>query len=130
MIRSILVVDEKQNRSLISVLPNMSIFVDFFPRKSSVASEERIGVGVGGERFSNVTDGEHETGGGGRGVGRSWILSFGVAVNLESASLRYNTSAQLGDERRARLTVLVQSYDRPTESFVGGLRTFHRPPSL
>ena len=82
MIRRILVVDEKEDRSLISILPDMSILVHFLPRESSISSEERIGVGIGGEVFSDVTDGEHETRGGGRGVGRARILSFSVPVDL------------------------------------------------
>jgi len=46
VIGRILVVGENENRSLISVFPNMSIFVNFLPSESSISCQESVGIGV------------------------------------------------------------------------------------
>lgn len=86
-IRHVLVVGEKENGSLIAILPDMSVLVHLLPGESTIPSEESITVGIRNKRLADITDGEHEPDGGGRRVRRTGIFSFGVAVNVKSAGL-------------------------------------------
>lgn len=105
-ISRVLVVDEKEDRSLIAVLPEMGVLVHLLPGEAAVASEECVRVGVGDEGFSDVSDGEHEADGGGGGVGRSGIASFGEAVDVKSAVLGWKgterSDGRATEERRRK----------------------------
>ena len=61
VIGRVFIVCENENRSLISVFPNMGILVNFFPGESSISSEESVGIGVGEEMFSDVSNCQHQT---------------------------------------------------------------------
>jgi len=59
VVGDLLVVGEDEDRSLVAVLPHVGVLVHLLPGEASIASEERVRVGVGNERFADVADSEH-----------------------------------------------------------------------
>jgi hypothetical protein len=114
VVRDVLVVGEDQDRTLISVLPHVSVLVYLFPGETPVASQEGVRVGVGDEVLADVSDCEHETDGGGRRVGCARVLALGVAVDVKGAGLvgrgRVSGRKKRKGKREERRTVPEQSY--------------------
>ena len=100
--------------------------MNFFPCEASVAGKESIGVLVRGKRFSNVSDSEHKSDDRWAGVGRPGIPTFSIPMDMEGTLLSNLSGVGIGGE--ITLTVLLQSYLLPFESFSGGLIGLHVPP--
>lgn len=87
VVRRVFVIREKENRSLVSVLPDVRVLVYFLPREATVAGQERVRVGVGQEVFADVSDCQHETDCRRRRVRRARVSSLSVSVNVKGAAL-------------------------------------------
>lgn len=99
VVGDLLVVGEDEDRSLVAVFPHVGILMHLLPGEASIAREERVRVGVGDERLSDVADGEHESRGGGRRVGGARILALGIAVDMKGAVL---WRSEISRARRAK----------------------------
>jgi len=139
----LLVVGEEEDRAGVAVFPHVGVLVHLLPREAAVAREERVRVGVVDERLADVADGEHEADRRGGRVGRPRVATLGVAVDVQGAVLQGEERVSVtrrregervrerrGREERGGRTVPRQSYERPSESDLGGTSGFHLPPSL
>lgn len=87
MVRRLFVVRHDQYRPGIAKLPEVSVFVDFFPCEAGVPREEGVAVGVAYEIFADVADGHDETDNGGTAEGGAGVGTLGVAVDMKGTVL-------------------------------------------
>lgn len=95
VICGLLVVRHDEYRPGIAKLPEVCVFVDFFPGETGVAREEGVAVGVACEVVADVTDCHDEANDGGAAEGSPGVGALGVSVYVKGTVLELVIISQI-----------------------------------
>ena len=92
MVGRTLVVGHDEDRAGVAELPEVRVFVHFFPGETGVAAEEGVALVICFEVLADVSDGHEETGNGRCAEGGTDIVALGVPMDVQRAFLADRTA--------------------------------------
>ena len=87
VVSRLLVIYHDENGARVTELPEVRVFMDFFPSKARIPAQERVTFVVWCKLVAHAPHGHNQPNNGGAAERRARVESFCVSVHMERASL-------------------------------------------